>query len=286
MPPSIRLGSLVYRQASWHDWVNVLARSFWETIYKLRLSREEVVAWLKGFAEKLTARQAATIDTDFVPDTLVDQLANALAMVDLPSGMFIQALIKKISEKPPAGFRWELDDDGRHYLKRQHGGAPTTERPIAKGLKFIGQVFVGAWWHTDTPTSSATKQLQSALKKAGGGIFYKLKRPGVGVTEYYGYAIVPLEEALLLGQILAGLGLQLLEEGPTRDFRISAAKLDGFAEKRTVGIEDVITQSGIFKSEKFNWEFTITELLNGRNKGADSQDITHAVKMLLKEFEA
>ena len=285
MPPSIRLGKLVYRQASWHDWISVLASSFWEIIYKLRISREDVVAWLNSFATKVASRHA-TVDTDFIPDTLVDQLADALAMVDLPSGMFIQALIKKISDKPPAGYRWELDDDGRHYLRRQRGGPLTTERPIAKGLKFIGQVFIGAWWHTDAPSSKATKQLQNTLKKAGGGVFYKLKRPGVGVTEYYGYAIVPLDESLLIGQILAGLGLQLMAEDPTRDFRLSAAKLDGFSEKRTVSVEDVITHSGIFKSEKFNWEFTITELLNGRNKGADSQDITHAVKMLLKEFEA
>jgi hypothetical protein len=279
---TLRLGRLKYRLASWYDWVNTLWGYLLDVMYRFHISREDIVGWLEHFADRWDSKKKkATLNLDLIPDDLVEHFARVMALMDQPANVIVPAVIKKMYEQLPPGYRWRKEGS-LHYIEKQQGGSPTRERPVAIGQKFIGQVFIGAWWYTDNPTTTANKQLQNALKRNGGGVFYRTKN-GLGVTEYYAYAIVPEERALPAGEELYGIFQRLIAEGPTRDWRLSAARLDRLAERQPIQADDIITHPGVFRSVKYNHDFTLTDLLNGRNY---SPDITGAIRSILREFEA
>lgn len=277
---TLQLGRFKYRRASWYDWVSTLWGYLLDVMYRFRISREDIVEWLEQFARKWDSTRRATLNLDLIPDDLVEHFVRVMALMDQPANVIVPALIKKMYEHLPPGYRWRKEGS-LHYVERQHSSTPTTERPVAIGQKFKGQVFIGAWWFTDNPMSSANKQLQNALRRSGGGVFYKLKN-SLGVTEYYAYAIVRADQALAVGEELYAVFQRLIAEGPTRDWRLSAAKLDRLAEREPIQADDIITHPGVFRSVKYNHDFTLTDLLNGRNY---SPDITGAIRSILREFE-
>lgn len=276
---SRRVGGLVYKTAGLREWVDVVSTYFLSIIYKLGLSKSQVTSWLK----KLTAKKArqSKVDPSLVPDELVRLISTALANIDVPAGDFLQAIQKRVFDDPGPGFRWKKGDLGEYYLIKQQRGPKSTERPLHKGAKFRDKVFIGAWWYTDTARSGAHAKLRNALKRAGGGIFHKTPA-GAGFTEYFAYAIVPEERAASLGTDLLHLAEDLKAEEGDRDYRLSAARLDSLADRETVKASDTFTVPRVFKSQKFNWELNLPDVLNGRSK---DQKLNSAVKQLLKAYQ-
>lgn len=273
-----RVGSLIYKTAGLREWVDVVATYLLSVIYKLGLSKSQVKSWLDKLASK---SKQARIDSSLIPDDLVRLISTALANIDVPAGDYYHAIQKRIFDDPGPGFRWKKGDLGEYYLVKQKHGPESTERPLHKGAKFRDKVFVGVWWYTDNARSSAHAKLRNALKRAGGGIFHKTPA-GVGFTEYFAYAIVPEEEALSLGTDLLHLAEDLNAEEGDRDYRLSAVHLDSLADKETVKTSDTFTAPRIFKSQKFNWELNLPDVLNGRSK---NPHLNTAVKQLLKAYQ-
>ena len=260
------------RVASWLDWVAVLARYFFSTIYDLGLTKEKVVGWLGN----LSAKQAAVLAPKTIPKSLVKRLAEAMASIDIPSGQFLQALIKAL-DVPPAGFKWKVDDLGNHRLVR-FSQDPVREKGLARGQRFRKKAFVGVWYYTDDPKSSAAIRLRNAIKANNGEIFYKVKS-GAGVSEFFAGCIVPETKVGQVGAtLLARAEIFKSEDGP-RDYRLSACSLQSLVEHVTIKSSDTITISGLFKSSKYNWEYTISDILNGRLRDAG---LATSVKQFLK----
>lgn len=272
------LGGLVYRSANWRDWADTLVKSLYAIMYRFGISVEQMVSWINQVAKKF---KGAALDPSTIPDEVLSLLANAAAGVDIPLGDFFNHAIKRLLEDPPPGYRLQKDDLGQTYVKRQKRGPKSKERPLTKGAKFRGKVFVGVWWYTDAAKTSATAKLRNKLKSLGGGVFYK-KPAGVGFTEYFGYAILPKGEVTSSGVDLRWLGEDLKAEDGDRDYRLSAAKLDSLAEGEPVKSSDTFTAPQLFKSEKFNWELNLVDVLNGRSK---DPALNAAVKQLLSGYQ-
>jgi len=248
-------------------------------MYKFELSVEQVVSWIEKLAPKL--KQAVGPKDIKIPKELTTLLAKTLANVDIPLGDFIYYVTKRLIENPPSGYRLQKGDLGQLYVKKQKHGPKSTERPLHKGAKFRDKVFIGLWWYTDTPKSSASVKLRNALKHLGGGIFYK-KPGGVGFTEYFGYAIVPQKEADAAGTNLKTHAEALKKESQDREYFLSAIRLDSLAEGDTVKTSDVFTVPDLFRSQKFNWELNLPEVLNGRSR---ERGVNLAMKDLLKSYQ-
>ena len=273
----LKLAGLTYKVASWYDLVAMVANIFFGIIYKLGLTREQVVGWLENLLKTEEAK-TATVPTQFVPDELVDQLAAAMARVDVPSGQFIQALIKRISTDPPSGYRWRKTDQGTYLVKQK--GPPSKERPPTRGKKFDDKAFVGVWWHTDN-SRGAHARLQAAIKKLGGTVFHR-KRMGAGFTEYFAGFIVPIDHVRDIGEDLAFFEEELVQDCPDAQLRLSAIDLSNLSENQPVLGHDAITIPRLFKSQKFNWEYNVQDLINGR---VTDSALNTAIKTLLKNYQ-
>ena len=272
----LRLAGLTYRVAGWYDLVNIVANYFFSVIYRLHLSKEQVVGWLESLLKK--EEKTARIPTEFVPDDLVEQLAAAMARVDVPSGKFIQGLIKKISTNPPAGYRWKKTDQGTYLVKQK--GPPSKERPLTRGKKFTDKAFISIWWHTDE-SRGAHRKLVNRIKRYGGSIYHR-KKMGAGFTEYFAYIIVPADEARDTGGDLSFYEEELQQDCSDAQLRLSAVNLSPLSENKPVGGHEVITAPGVFRSSKLNWEYEITDLINGRVKDGN---INSAIKKILKNYQ-
>lgn len=272
----LRLAGLTYRVAGWYDLVNIVANYFFSVIYRLHLSKEQVVGWLESLLKK--EEKTARIPTEFVPDDLVEQLAAAMARVDVPSGKFIQGLIKKISTNPPAGYRWKKTEGGTYLVKQK--GPPSKERPLTRGKKFDDKALVHIWWHTDE-SRGAHRKLVNRIKRYGGKVYYR-KKMGAGFTEYFAYIIVPVDEARDTGGDLSFYEEELQQDCSDAQLRLSAVNLSPLSENKPVGGHEVITAPGVFRSSKLNWEYEITDLINGRVKDGN---INSAIKKILKNYQ-
>jgi len=262
------------RVASWLDWIAVLARYFFSTIYDLGLTKEKVVGWLGNLSK--TAKQATILAPKTIPKSLVKRLAEAMAAIDIPSGQFLQALIKAL-DTPPAGFKWKVDDLGNHRLVR-FSQEPIKEKGLARGQRFRKKAFVGVWYFTDDPKSSAAIRLRNTIKTHNGEVFHKIKS-GAGVSEFFAGCIVPETKVGQVGiALLKWAELFKSEDGP-RDYRLSACSLQSLVDHATVKASDTITISGLFKSSKYNWEYTVSDILNGRLRDAE---LAASVKSFLK----
>lgn len=273
----LKLAGLRYKVAGWYDLVSMVANVFFGIIYRLGLTKEQVVGWLESLLEGEETTTAA-VPTQLVPDDLVDQLAAAMSQVDVPSGKFLQALIKKISTDPPAGYRWRKTDQGTYLVKQK--GPRSTERPVTRGKKFDGKAWVGVWWHTDV-SKGAHARLRSTIKRLGGTIFHR-KRMGAGFTEYFAGFIVPVDHVRDLGSELEHFEGALQQDSPDAQLRLSAIDLSKLSENQPVRGHDAITIPHLFKSQKFNWEFNVQDLINGR---VTDSAIKNAVKAMLKDYQ-
>ncbi len=275
MAARFTLAGLVYKVAGWRDWVNVIANYLFAIIHRFKLTKEQVVEWLQRFVPSL---KEGAVPAELIPDDLVKMMAEAMASINIPSGKFIQALIQRLDDPPP-GFRWKVDDLGNHQLVKQVG-RPSKEKPPTRGARFRDKAFVGVWWYTDDAKSRNHVRLRSEIRKQGGSIFHKVKSD-VGVTEYWGYAIVPSSEARFVGGDLLSFLEALKEEEGDRDFRLSAIDLSSLGNNEPVKASDVITAAGIFPSVKFNWEYNLPDVINGRLKDSKANA---AVKQLLLNY--
>ena len=271
----LRLAGLTYKVAGWYDLVNIVANRLYSIIYRLRISKEQVINWLEGLTSK--EEKTARVPTEFVPDDLVEQVLEAMARVDIPRGKFIQGLIKKISN-PPAGYRWKKTDMGTYLVKQK--GPPSTERPLTRGKKFDNKALISIWWHTDE-SRGAHQKLSRAIKKYGGKIYHR-KKMGAGFTEYFAYIIVPIEEARDIGGDLSFYEEELQQDCSDAQLRLSAVNLSPLSDNKPVGGHDVITAPGIFKSQKLNWEYNIQDLINGRIVDGN---ISQKIKEILKNYQ-
>lgn len=271
-------GHLSQRVASWLDWVSTLARYFFSVIYETGLTKEQVVGWLEKLVKSSPSTQAAVLSPTIIPQSLVKKLAEAMAAVDIDSGSFYQALIRSLNDPPP-GFKWKVDDLGQHRLVK-FSQEPVKEKALAKGKLYHNKAFVGVWWYTDNSKSSACVRLRNTLTRNNGAIFYKVKS-GADVTEFFGGCISKESRASQVGSELHHWAeLLKSEEGP-RDYRLSACSLSSLANHETVKASDTITISGLFKSMKYNWEYNLPDLLNGRLR---DPKLATAVKQFLKTY--
>ncbi len=261
MTSRIRYAGAVYRQAGARDIARILATMIFPWIYKLGLGRSKVVKWLSNMSCKVPVRQAAHA---YIPDDLKLQVCRMLTDTGMVVGDVIIELIRTIEDDPPPGFRWKKDKEtgDLRLVKHSYKGQ---EKPLHRGKKFAGKVFVGCWWSTDKPSSS--RKIQSLLKRNNGGVFFKFKQDPY--TEYFGYCIVPREEADQLGdqlnQMVRSIAASDHGGGTVEEsYRLSASKLDALDERRQLNAGDIYTLTGIFKSNKYNHEVNLTDLLLGR----------------------
>lgn len=265
--------SLLSRTSSWLDWVRVVSKQLLGIIYRLGLTKERVFSWLEDFA---AVHQKAAQPKPPIPEELKVLVEKALEASGMEAGFFVRELLKTL-ENPSPEFRWERNDLGQRRLVKVTN--KTKNPSLAAGKRFLKKAWVGIWWYTDNPKTSAHIALRNLLKRNGGDIFYKIKS-GAGVSEYFGYAIVGEDQAVSLGQALNDLAQELVSEEGPRDYRLSAASLRSLALHEPVKDSDTITESGIFKSQKFNWEYTLADVLNGRVR---DQKLVAAVQALLKQ---
>ena len=254
-PRRVRYRSAIYHEAGVRDIAKLAASYIFPWIYKLGLTKDQVVRWLKGL---IPGRKSAALPS-YIPDELKLQVAQLLAGTGMILGDVIRELIREM-DTPPPGFRWKKDPEtgDLRMVKHSYKGE---EKGLHRGKKFEGKVFVGCWWATNKPSGKINRKLQATLRKAGGGVFYKIKV--VDYTDYYGWAIVPEAEAVALGPILLELCRQVIDEG-MGEYRLSAMRLDGMAERRKLTSADVFRLTGIFKSIKYNDETNLDDLQQGR----------------------
>lgn len=270
----IQYAGAVYRRAGVRDVARVLATTIFPWIYKLGLSKERVVEWLNSLTCPLPGGREA--QHAYIPDDLKLQICRVLSTTGMVVGDVVRELVREIEDNPPPGFRWKKDPDtgDMTLVKHSYKGK---EKALHRGIKFEDKVFVGCWWVTENASGSANRRLQSLLRKHDGGVFLKLKVPGA--TEYYGYAIVESDAADALGLQLDNLCKEVVEEG-TGEYRLSAMRLDGLAERRQLHPGDLYTLTGIYKSIKYNHEINLNDLLLGR-----VPDLKSVVQNLLRKYQ-
>lgn len=275
----MKLGDLRYRSANWKDWANVVVNQLFALMYKLGISVETMIGWLKKLQQKLA--DSGPFSSRDIPEDVVGLLAKAISASNIPAGDFLRYCTQRLLEDPPKGYRKKKDDLGNTYIVKQTRGPKSTERPLHRGAKFRDKVFVGGWWYTDNPRGGNHARLRNLFKKAGGGIFHK-EKSGLGFTEYYAYAILPEDEVLSFGMDILPYAEDLKAEEGDRDYRLSAARLDSLADGEPVKSSDTFTAPRLFKSTKFNWELNLPDVLNGRSK---NQQLNAAVKDLLRQYQ-
>jgi len=275
----IRYAGAVYREAGTRDIAHVLATMIFPWIYKLGLARERVIEWLENLSCNVPVRQA---EHPYIPEELKLQVCRMLATTGMLVGDVVTELIREIEDNPPPGFRWKKDKDTGDVRLERHS-YKGKEKPLHRGLKFEGMVFVGCWWSTDKPSSSPNRKIQSLLRANDGGVFFKLRQDPY--TEYFGYAIVPVPKADGLGEALDDLckSIAASDHGTgsvTESYRLSAAYLDALAERRQPNPGDIHTLTGVFKSNKYNHEINLTDLLLGR-----VSEFKSSIQDILRKYE-
>lgn len=251
----IRFRGAVYKEARVQDLVRMVLRYLWDWIYRAGLTKQQILAWFGSLlhCDISSGRQAGIIPTE-----LRDTIARLMANQSWNCGDFMEALTDEL-EKPIPGYRWKAGEHGQHVLVKVR--SEIGERAVVQGKRFAGKIFLGAWWETVTPSGPANRRLQNAIKKNGGSVFWNEKRAGGG-RKYGAFVVADRAAAEQIANTLCRLADAVTSEGDG-DYRLSAIGMDGIAEHRDVRPSDQVWV-GCIRSIKFNWEYSLPDLLNGR----------------------
>ena len=243
-----------YRKASLKDLARIVASYLWQWIYRTGITKQQVIDWFAKFDPRqyLKERQSGLI-----PDEIKLAVARMLATSGIEYGDFVQQLSTEL-ENPPPGFRWKTDRFGSEILVKVSG--QSEEKPLVRGKKFAGTVFIGVWWSTSLPRGKSNQALQRYLRKHNGAVFWKVK--DAGKMQYGGFLMTPIASAKGVAVEVKQL-CEAMSHEDEGEYSLSAVRLDGPAEHRKVEKSDQIALPGI-NSIKFNDRYTLIDLLNGR----------------------
>ena len=269
---------MLQRAAKW------FVDKLWDWIYYLGLSQKEAVAWVKKLFP--TSRHEAAGLPDVSPEEwqqYIEATRRLLSRTRIAMGDFQREVIKEVSEGDPGpGYRWDMDSFGRRFLIKVR--SEVEERGIVRGKDFRNRTLIGIWWTTKNPRGSPHRSLLSWIRKNGGNIFLNWTYPDGG-REYGGFVVVPSASAPGMAEQVFDRVEKATEDGDG-EYRLSAVSLDALAEGKRIENSDKIRLPHI-NSIKFNWEYNLPDLLNGRvaeyKKEQEYQDL---VQMLRDAREA
>jgi len=252
------VGGLIRSMAQW-----VMDR-LWSLIYKAGWTKEEVTDWVvKTFSPKQREGSLPNVKPG-EEEELVGVVARFLAKTGVPSGDFVRELLRLLDD-PPEGYRWERDNFGRQTLTKVR--SEIGEHGIVRGKGFRGKTLIGIWWTTKDPRGSPHRSLVSWIRSNDGNIFLNWTIPGEkggmgGGREYGGFIIVPTSSAPSYAEQVVRR-VQNATDAGDGEYRLSAVELDNLSAGKRVENSDKIRLPGI-NSIKFNWDYNLPDLLNGR----------------------
>ena len=178
--------------------------------------------------------------------------------------------------------------------------APYSEKPIVRGEKFRGAVFISIWWATENPENTADISLRGYIESHTGAIFWHAIGQGKypKQTQFGGFVLVPRMEATSVGRDLCTLAKDAVTEGNNpkmfpvstlwKYYKLGAISLDGAVDGREItaqkdGIKLGVGGMSCGDSIKFNHYITLPDILMNRSEEFRS-NATGAYKTLMDEL--
>ncbi len=244
----------------------------WKWIEKTGVTKSQVESWVTS----LFSRQAAIPNiSPEDQEVLVNLVAKTLSRAKLSSGDFVREVLKLL-DKPPVGYRWEVDDWGEERLIKVR--SDVQEHSVVRGKGFAGHVLIGVWWVNSKPKKAAHRSLVKFLRENRGNVFMSWDWPDGG-REYGGFVIVPDDYADAVAQGIKSRVQDAADPGEG-NYRLSAISLDSVARGDQVINKDKVRLPGI-NSVKFNWTYNLPDVLNGRvQEWKKQKEYTDLVQML------
>ena len=252
----LRFRSALYREAGVQALARMVLGYLWDFIYRAGITKQQVLDWFLQFlhCDVDQPRQA-----DVIPADLVNAIARIMAGAEWNCGDFAVALEEAL-DQPIAGYRWKAGKFGQHILVKVR--SDVGEHAIVRGKRFADSIFIGAWWSTQEPKGSANQSLQRLIRKQGGATFWNEPRKQDGGRQYGAFVVVDRDNGEgVANQLCSAADAADLEGGG--EHRLSAISMVGIAEHRDVRNSDQVWV-GCIRSIKFNWEYSLPDLLNGR----------------------
>ena len=246
---------LVQRIARW------FVDKLWGWIYRLGLSQEDTVEWIQKLFPASPIHEAGLPDVS--QDEWEEYLAatrRLLSRTRIAMGDFQREVIRAVMDgNPGPGYRWEMDDFGRKFLVKTR--SEVEERGMVRGKDFRNRTLIGIWWTTKNSRGSPHRSLVGWIRKNGGGVFLNWAYPDGG-REYGGFVIAPSTSSPSAAEQVFSRVSGATEDGEG-EFRLSAVTLDALADGNRIENSDKVRLPHI-NSIKFNWEYNLPDLLNGR----------------------
>lgn len=250
-----RYRAALYREAGVKDLARMILNYLWTWIYKAGLTKQQVLDWFQQILRCDVPERTA----DVIPTSLRDAIMKLMAQQSWNCGDLMMALEEEI-EKPIPGYRWKSETKtGRHVLVKVR--SDIGERAVVRGKRFANDIFIGVWWTTQNPRGSANRRFQNQIKRENGAVFWNEKLPEGG-RQYGAFLIVPRNRADDTANVLCSFADEVDLEG-SGEHRLSAISMAGIAEHREVRDSDQVW-TGCIRSIKFNWQYSLPDLLNGR----------------------
>ena len=267
-----RFRTALYREAGAADLARMVLGYIWTWIYKAGVTKQQVLDWFRHILRcDVGAKTAGIIPTD-----LRDTIMRLMADNQFNCGDFMMVLEEEI-EKPISGYRWKADKFGHHTLVKVR--SEVGEHAIVRGKRFADDLFIGVWWTTKTPRGSDNRKLQNHIKRRGGAVFWNEKLPDGG-RQYGAFLIVSRGESDVEANSLCSYVDHVDLEGGG-EHRLSAISMAGIAEPREVRDSDQVW-TGCIRSIKFNWKYTLPDLLNGRVEPFKKSKVYNSLLALIR----
>jgi hypothetical protein len=296
--PLIKYRGAFYRYSSLTGLVAKAAKwvmdKLWGWIVKFGWSKEEVTDWIKktfSLDETTASRRVEAKLPNLKPDEekqLVDLAAKLLAKAGVPSGDFARELLKLLDD-PPSGYRWERDTWGMQRLKSVR--SEIGEHGIVRGKGFADKVLISLWWTTNAFKKSPHRTLLSFIRENDGNVFLSWDIPEdeiggrSGFREYGAFVIVSKDMAKDMARAIVPRIEQAAKKGEG-EFHLGAVKLNRLAAGNRVETRDQVKLPGA-NSIKFNWDYTLPDLLNGRvTEYKNEKEYLQLVEMLREARDA
>ena len=252
----LQFRSALYVEANAAALARMVLGYLWTWIFKTGLTKQQVLDW---FLRLLHCDVDQPRRADIIPTDLVNAIARVMAGAEWNCGDFVVALEEAL-DNPVAGYRWKAGKHGHHVLVKVH--SDVGEHAIVRGKRFADSIFIGTWWTTQEPKGSANQSLQRLVRKNSGAVFWNEKRKQDGGRQYGAFVIVDRANGEeVANQLCTTADAADLEGGG--EHRLSAISMAGIAEHRDVRNSDQVW-IGCIRSIKFNWRYSLPDLLNGR----------------------
>ena len=202
-----------------------------------------------------------------------------LSRTRIAMGDFQREVIREVMDGDPGpGYRWEMDTFGRRFLVKTR--SKVEERGMVRGKDFRNRTLIGIWWTTKNPRGSPHRSLIGWIRKNDGNVFLNWAYPDGG-REYGGFVIVPSTSAPGTAEQAFNYVEKAIKDGEGDEYRLSAVTLDALADGKRIENSDKIRLPHI-NSIKFNWEYNLPDLLNGRvaeyKKEKEYQDLVQMLR--------